>query len=388
MIFLVLSAKARLQYSRTAATCRRRQGAGQSRADPVQRPRCGREEGGGCRPARRGHRPAGRSVQRPRCGGEEGGGGRPARPAPVNPPTLAPVNPPTLAPVDPPTLAPVNPPTAAPIDPPTPAPVNPPTAAPIDPPTLAPVNPPTTAPVNPPTLAPVEPPTAAPVNPPTLAPVNPPTLAPVNPPTAAPIIPPTAQCSSPEDCDTDGLGCTVDECLGDSTCKRTPACPTDYTCVEPICLGGCTNCDGEASCTQSNGCTWDKVGDCVDPPSTCQGLSQAECASDWANGCEWTTDNLVCNSKDTCGNCAGCSWSNKNKKCQDSSGAECGGTIEQCIGAPIGDPCEYSCSGDQDPFTCQPPGPTCGEPGVPCQTSEECCNKCQTKGRNPSYTCG
>ena len=196
----------------------------------------------------------------------------------------------------------------------------------------------------------------------------------------------TAICTSDEDCETDGLGCTVDVCLGGDTCQRTPAyCPTDYTCIEPICQGGCGGCTEEASCSQSDCCSWTKDPGCDDTPCGERG-DESTCTF---HGCTWSNEPVACDTKDACNSesCSGCSWSNKNKIClDDATSSQCSVSAGgQCTG-PDPTPCVLSCHGIQEPFTCQPPPPQCREAGVSCVDDvNACCAgttcNCWTKGK-------
>ena len=219
---------------------------------------------------------------------------------------------------------------------------------------------------------------------PSFAPVITESSNPSSSPSSSPVV--SGECSRHVDCETDGLGCTVDVCLGDLTCQRTPACPTDYTCVEPICPGGCAGCTEEASCSQSGGCAWSKQDPaCIDPPTTCGEINDG--ATCTAHGCAWSNDPVTCDTKAACnaGSCPGCSWSGKLKSCVDDTDSPCSGGSGggQCTGADP-TPCDRTCNGTQEPFTCQPPPPQCRLAGTSCvDDTDACCGSCScwTKGK-------
>ena len=164
------------------------------------------------------------------------------------------------------------------------------------------------------------------------------------------------------------------------------SCPMDYTCVEPICTGGCGGCTDEALCSQSDGCAWSKQDPaCVDPPATCGEINDVTICT--THGCAWSNDPVTCDTKAACnaGNCPGCSWSGKLKSCVDDTDSPCSGGSSggRCTGADP-TPCDRTCNGTQEPFTCQPPPPQCRQAGTSCvDDTDACCGSCScwTKGK-------
>ena len=201
----------------------------------------------------------------------------------------------------------------------------------------------------------------------------------------ADISPPPPECTSDDECN-DGLFCNGHETCVNWSCQAgTDFCGAEEFCTEPFCGNGCEGCS-ESNCIASAVCGWNKTDPgCVD---SCENLSYEDCTAAIVYGCSWSTDTVICDTKQKCrapSACgAGCTWSNPAKACL----GDCSIETSQCIGSPF-QSCTYSCTGPPDPEDpiCEPAPPACGGANSPCNTHQECCSgNCRTNGKKAN-TC-